>query len=73
MRVSASAENVQWIQAHAAGYGERQSVSGTEIVTLSQEEYQALLNSGIAWESVQQVPAAVEALLESGGYYLIIE
>lgn len=73
VRVVASADNVQWIQEHAAGYGERQSVNGMEIVALSQEEYQVLLESSIAWESVQQVPAEVESLLESSGYYLILE
>lgn len=73
VRISASAENRTWVQQHVAGYGNRQTAGGVEIVVLTQAEYQALMNSEISLETTWEVPQAAKDLMEPDGYYVILK
>lgn len=73
MQVSANAENRAWLQENAADYSSRQQVNGLELVTLTQTEYQALLESNIDYEAMQDVPWEAMDLMDMDGYYVVLK
>lgn len=72
-QISASAENRAWLQENAAGYSDRQTVDGLEIVTLTIEEYRTLLSSNVQHETPPEVPQTAIDLMNADGYYVILK
>lgn len=68
-----TAQNRAWVRENAAAYDSRISADGTEIVTLTEEEYQACLYDGPEAAENQELPQTIVALLDADGYYIILK
>lgn len=68
-----TAQNRAWVRENAAAYDSRISADGAEIVTLTEEEYQACLYDGPEAAENQELPQTIVALLDADGYYIILK